>query len=37
VDFDDIPEEARFRAEARVFLTRHASPRSRDNQPAVPP
>jgi alkylation response protein AidB-like acyl-CoA dehydrogenase len=31
VNFDDTPEEAAFRAEARAFLEKHAKPRSADS------
>jgi alkylation response protein AidB-like acyl-CoA dehydrogenase len=35
VDFDDTPEEAAFRAEARAWLAAHARPRSADTPPPV--
>ena len=35
MDFDDTPEEAAFRAEARAFLSDHAEPRSADTPPPV--
>jgi alkylation response protein AidB-like acyl-CoA dehydrogenase len=36
MDFDDTPEEARFRAEARSWLEAHASRRADSLQPRVP-
>ena len=35
MDFDDTPEEAAFRAEARSFLSAHARPLSADTPPPV--
>ncbi|HUJ66755.1 MAG TPA: acyl-CoA dehydrogenase family protein [Acidimicrobiales bacterium] len=36
MDFDDTPEEARFRAEARSWLEAHASRRADSGRPRVP-
>ena len=35
MDFDDSPEEALFRAEARAWLSAHARPLSADTAPPV--
>jgi acyl-CoA dehydrogenase len=35
MDFDDTPEEAKFRAEARAWLERNAEPRGEDPGPSV--